>query len=140
MSRILPFLFLFLFSCDDKESNFQETSTIQIGEMKYEYNLRSVGILDCYSGIKGRYESLYVKNIDKINFDDVNEQINFRKFIYAYLENSDSIPKDERLRQILVFHKYYKHDFITSEMWYLHINFDSIQQNSRYVIKDIIRD
>jgi hypothetical protein len=102
MSRILPFLFLFLFSCDDKESNFQKISTIQIGETKYEYELRFVGNYEYNADIKCRYEYLYVKGIDKINFNDLNEQINFKNFIYAYLENSDSIPKNQILQKIFV--------------------------------------
>jgi hypothetical protein len=66
------------------------------------------------------------------------EKDNFISFIQKYLDSNDSIPSNERLYNIFIHHKYYRHEFMTSRNFFLQAPVEFDEPKNRYRVKDII--
>jgi hypothetical protein len=138
--NILFIILLFIACCDDgKEAKFQKTFSIFISNKEYKYSLRSVsnyGPTD--ATIYGRSEIIFVKDIKRLNFNDITEKTQFISFIQYYLDHIDLIPENNILHKINIQDRYFVQDRVMSEPYYLgiQINRDSIVK--RYLVGDII--
>jgi hypothetical protein len=140
IKTFLIFFIIFLFQCDDgKETKYRVLQTITIEGGDYKYSIRNIWKYGPSDKTKiGRTEFMFVEYADKILLNMDSEKTQFTQFLQYYLDNNESIPENENLNDILVYDKYYRSEYSTSEPWILSVLIEKDSISNKYVVKNII--